>query len=230
MGSETTIKAEIFNLLRDYPNSLTFIKSLSEIGELLFFGGAIRDYYLHNEYRNMPRDFDIAVKLNFRNEELFENFVEKHTYRRNRFGGYKVKIENIEFDLWNLENTWAFKENKLSAAEENLAKSVFLSVDGIVYNFNQDTLYDDALKWSLENKQIKVVLKDNPQKELNLLRALVFKKKYNFELSSELKEEYRRSIDMYKDFYKKLHKLQFSHYKSEFLTRIDVREELESIY
>jgi hypothetical protein len=230
MGTKTTIKTEIFNLLRDYPHSLSFIKDLSEIGELLFFGGSIRDYYLYNEYRNMPRDFDIAIKLNPKNEALFESIVENQYYRKNRFGGYKVKIENIEFDLWKLENTWAFKEKKLLAEERNLAKSVFLSVDGIVYNFNHDTLYDDDLRWSMENKLINIVLKDNPQKELNLLRALVFKKKYNYEFSSELKEEYKKSIDLYKDFYEKLHKLQFSHYKNEYLTRNDVREELESIY
>ncbi|MGA4722454.1 hypothetical protein [Fictibacillus nanhaiensis] len=230
MDSNTTIKSEIFNLLRDYPLSISFIKNLSEIGELLFFGGSIRDYYLYNEYRNMPRDFDIAVKLNQNNESLFESIIENQLYSKNRFGGYKVKIENIEFDIWKLENTWAFKEKKLIAGERNLAKSVFLSVDGIVYNFNHDTLYADELRWSMENKLINIVLKDNPQKELNLLRALLFKKKYNYEFSSDLKEEYKKSISLYKNFHEKLHKLQISHYKNEYLTRKDVREELESIY
>ncbi|KXY42462.1 MULTISPECIES: hypothetical protein [Bacillus] len=229
MGMKTTIKSEIFSLLQNHPDSWEFIESLSEIGELLFFGGSIRDYYIYNEYKDMPRDFDIAVKLNPKNEMLFTTFVEQYNFKKNRFGGYKVKIEGIEFDLWNLQNTWAFKEKKLLAEEKNLAKSVFLSVDGIVYNFNQNILYDDDLKWSMDNKQINIVLNDNPQKELNLLRALVFKKKYNFDFSVELKAEYKKLISLNQDFYEKLYELQFSHYKSEYFTRADVIKELQHI-
>ncbi|MCW9133890.1 hypothetical protein OF830_23940 [Bacillus paramycoides] len=229
MGMKTTIKSEIFSLLQNYPESLNFIESLSEIGELLFFGGSIRDYYIYNEYKNMPRDFDIAVKLNPKNEGSFTTFIEQYEFKKNRFGGYKVKIEGIEFDLWNLQNTWAFKEKKLIADEKNLAKSVFLSVDGIVYNFNQNILYDDDLKWSMDNKKINIVLNDNPQKELNLLRALVFKRKYNFDFSVELKEEYKKLININQDFHDRLYNLQFSHYKSEYFTRADVIKELQHI-
>ncbi len=229
MGTKTTIKSEIFSLLQNHPDSWNFIKGLSEIGELLFFGGSIRDYYIYNEYKNMPRDFDIAVKLSSNEEVAFNKFVEQYNFTKNRFGGYKVKINGIEFDLWNLKNTWAFKEKKLLADEKNLAKSVFLSVDGIVYNFNQDILYDDDLKWSMENKQINIVLNDNPQKELNLLRALVFKRKYNLDFSMELKEEYKKLISRHQDFHDKLYNLQFSHYKSEFFTRTDVIKELQHI-
>ncbi|OKO50954.1 hypothetical protein ABH17_026920 (plasmid) [Bacillus toyonensis] len=229
MGMKSTIKSEIFSLLQNYPESLRFIESLSEIGELLFFGGSIRDYYIYNEYKNMPRDFDIAVKLNPKNEGLFKTFIEQYEFKKNRFGGYKVRIEGIEFDLWNLQNTWAFKERKLVVGEQNLIKSVFLSVDGIAYNFNNDTLYDDELKRSIENKQINVVLKDNPQKELNLLRALVFKKKYKFELSKDLKEEYRRSFKIHTNLHEVLHELQFSHYNCEYLTKNEVFNELEYV-
>jgi hypothetical protein len=229
MGVKTTLKNEIFKLLKDYPDSLNFIKELSDIGELLFFGGSIRDYYIYNQYLKIPRDFDIAIKLQRYQEPLFDEFIKKYVHRKNRFGGYKVMIENLEFDVWNLKNTWAFRENKLPADEKNLAKSVFLSVDGIVYNFNQDTLYDEELKWSMENKKITIVLKDNPQKDLNLLRALVFKKRYNYDFSDDLKEEYRKSLSMYQDFYEKLYTLQFSHYKYECLTRNEIKEEVEAV-
>ncbi|MED5244980.1 hypothetical protein [Priestia sp. LL-8] len=216
-------------MLEDYPTSLNFIKDLSTIGELLFFGGSIRDYYVYNRYINMPRDFDIAIKIFPNNESLLEEFIGKYVHRKNRFGGYKVKIENIEFDIWNLENTWAFKENKLPAKEDNLVKSVFLSIDGIAYNFNKDTLYDEGLRRSINNKKINIVLNDNPQKDLNLLRALVFKKKYKLDFGNDLKEEYQRSLSIHEDLYERLHQLQYSHYKFEYLTRNEVIEELNSI-
>lgn len=226
---KTTLKSEIFNLLSDYPDSKEFLNHLSEIGELLFFGGSVRDYYIYNNYNNMPRDFDIAIKLEPSEELIFESFVEQYCYRKNRFGGYKVKVENIEFDIWNLKNTWAFKEKKLSTKEENLVKSVYLSIDGIAYNFNKDKLYDEELKTTIENNKIDIVLKDNPQKDLNLLRALIFRKRYNLDFSIELKQEYLNSVRAYKDFYEKLYQLQFSHYHNECLTRNEVKEEIESV-
>ncbi|XYG87617.1 hypothetical protein QH637_02840 [Heyndrickxia coagulans] len=224
-----SIKSEICNLLKNYPGSLKFINGMSNIGELLFFGGSIRDYYLYNGFKSMPRDFDIVVKVNAKNEILLRNLLGKHSYRKNRFGGYKVKIENIEFDLWSLKNTWAFREKKLLAEERNLTKSVFLSIDGIAYNFNKDILYAEELRWSIENKKINIVLKDNPQKELNLFRALVFKKKYNLDFSPELIEEFKRYIDLFDNFYDVLYKLQLSHYRKEHLTPKEVRRELEVI-
>ncbi|WP_141499405.1 hypothetical protein [Bacillus toyonensis] len=229
MNSKTTIKSELYRLLKSYPDSLDFIEELSNIGELLFFGGSIRDYYVYNEYKNMPRDFDIAIKIDSHKEFLLDKLINNYSFRKNRFGGYKVQIDKLEFDIWNLENTWAFKERKLMVGEQNLIKSVFLSVDGIAYNFNNDTLYDDELKRSIENKQINVVLKDNPQKELNLLRALVFKKKYKFELSKDLKEEYRQSFKIHTNLHEVLHELQFSHYHCEYLTKNEVFKELEYV-
>jgi hypothetical protein len=229
VNSKTTIKNEIYRLLENYTESLNFIEELSKIGELLFFGGSIRDYYFYNEYRDMPRDFDIAIKIDSYKLSVLDKFISGYSYRKNRFGGYKVQIEKLEFDIWNLENTWAFRESILKVKEQNLIKSVFLSVDGIAYNFNNDTLYDDELKKSIENKVINIVLKENPQKELNLLRALVFKKKYKLEFSKDLIEEYRQSIKNNCNFHEELHKLQFSHYHCEHLTKKEVFEELEYV-
>lgn len=226
---KTSLKSEIFDLLSNYPETKEFINHLSEIGELLFFGGSVRDYYVYNSYNNMPRDFDIAIKLESRQELIFERFVEEYSYTKNRFGGYKVVIENIEFDLWNFKNTWAFKENKLSTEEENLVKSVYLSIDGIAYNFNKDKLYDEELRTTFSNKQIDIVLKDNPQKDLNLLRALIFRKRYELDFSVELKQEYLRSIELNENYVEKLYQLQFSHYHNERLTRNEVRVEIENI-
>lgn len=53
----------------------------------------------------MPRDFDIAVKINTPSEYLFEEIINKYQYRKNRFGGYKVIVDKIEFDIWNLKDT-----------------------------------------------------------------------------------------------------------------------------
>jgi len=223
------IKEEIMSLLSDYPDSQNLISELSHLGELLFFGGAIRDYYIHQKYNNMPRDFDIAIKFfgnsndaNNQLEKIFQNFE----YRKNRFGGYKVCIKSLEFDIWDLNNTWAFRENKLEANEENLVRSVYLSADSIAYNFNNNILYHEEFEKTMNNKVIDIILEDNPQVNLNLLRALVFKKKYNWDFSIELVEEFKKASRANENIVDELHSLQLSHYHSEKLEREEIKKEM----
>lgn len=67
----------------------------------------------------------------------------------------------------------------MQASKENLAKSVYLNIEGIVYN--KSKIYDELFSTSIS--KLDVNLEVNPQVELNFLRALVFKDKY--------KEEYK---------------------------------------
>lgn len=78
-----------------------------------------------------------------------------------------------------MENIGAFNNANLQASKENLAKSVYLTIEGIVYN--KSKIYDELFSTSIS--KLDVNLEVNPQVELNFLRALVFKDKY--------KEEYK---------------------------------------
>jgi hypothetical protein len=178
---EKNIKNQLIYFLGKDSNTLNFIEELSNVGDLLFFGGSIRDICFFPEKPPMPRDFDIAIK--FKNKTIFDLILKKYNYKKNRFGGYKIKISNMEFDIWDLENTWAYKYTNLSPSEENLAKSVYLNIDGIVYNFNKARLYDEVFRTSIRECKLDITLEENPQVELNLLRALIFKEKYNLNFS-----------------------------------------------
>ncbi|WP_059050379.1 hypothetical protein [Paenibacillus senegalimassiliensis] len=233
MDTEITIKHEILGLLKTHTEASRFIELLSQIGELLFFGGSIRDYYINQKYETLPRDFDIAIKFDSNNSKesnsTLQYILKNYNYKKNRFGGYKVQVEHIEFDIWDMKNTWAFKEEKLVPKEENLVKTVYLNIDGIVYNFNKNILYYDEINKSLEDKLIDIVLDDNPQKKLNLLRAIVFKKKYNLQFSSDLIDEFKKNIKSKSDFSNELYLLQFTHYKEERLNIEEIRRELSTM-
>ena len=228
MKKETMIDNYLNSLLRTDNRILDFVETLSKIGEIIFFGGSIRDLYLANEHQNSPRDYDVVINLN-RNITEFENFLESYEYRKNRFDGYKIIVGDTEFDIWRIEKTWAFNNKLLENEERNLIESVYLSVDGIAYNYNKKILYDNILKDTDDRKEINIVLKNNPQKELNLLRGLIFKEKYNYNLSYELKSEYRDFKRMNKNLSKILYDLQYDHYKEEKLTLEQIEKELRMI-
>ncbi|MBH0332802.1 hypothetical protein ABH14_24180 [Brevibacillus brevis] len=230
MNTEITIKHEISSLLKNATEANNFINLLSQLGELLFFGGSIRDYYINKKYESLPRDFDIAIKFDVnkssQTSDDLECLIKRYNYKKNRFGGYKVQVENVEFDVWDMHSTWAFREKKVLAKEENLIKTVYLNIDGIVYNYNKNILYYEEINKSLENQLIDIVLEDNPQKKLNLLRAIIFKNKYCFQYSNELIEEFRKEIRYNSDFDNELYQLQFTHYKEERLSFEKIHEEI----
>ncbi|MED2206970.1 hypothetical protein P4222_23345 [Bacillus thuringiensis] len=229
---EKNIKNQLIFLLGKDSNTLNFIEELTNVGDLLFFGGSIRDICLFPDNPPLPRDFDIAIK--FKDKNKFELITRKYNNRRNRFGGFKFKIGNMEFDVWDLESTWAFNNTNLQASEENLAKSVYLNIDGIVYNFNKSKIYDELFRTSINACKLDVNLEENPQVELNLLRALVFKDKYKEEyklnFSSNLKRIFKQYLaDESVELVDNLYNLQCTHYNKDHLSKEKIKYELQHI-
>lgn len=229
---EKNIKNQLIFLLGKDSNTLNFIEELTNVGDLLFFGGSIRDICLFPDNPPLPRDFDIAIK--FKDKNKFELITRKYNNRRNRFGGFKFKIGNMEFDVWDLESTWAFNNTNLQASEENLAKSVYLNIDGIVYNFNKSKIYDELFRTSIKACKLDVNLEENPQVELNLLRALVFKDKYKEEyklnFSSNLKRIFKKYLaDESVELVDNLYNLQCTHYNKNHLSKEKIKYELQHI-
>ena len=225
---EKIIREQLIYFFEKDTEVLKFIEELSSVGELLFFGGSIRDIYLSPYNPPIPRDFDIAIKI--ANEDDFNSIIEKYEYDKNRFSGYKLKISNMEFDIWDLKNTWAFKHTNLLPSEENLAKSVYLNIDGIVYNFNTSKLYDEILKTSIKNCELDIILEENPQIELKLLRALIFREKYKLDFSKKLMNVFRDYTKSVEDnLIKNLYELQRLHYKDNNLSKQDIRRKLYNI-
>lgn len=226
---EKNIKIQLKYLLEKNQQTLEFVEELSSVGDLLFFGGSIRDICLSPNNPPFPRDFDIAI--NFKNKNKFETIINKYENRKNRFGGYKFRVANVEFDVWDLEKTWAFNNTDLKASEENLAKSVYLNIDGIVYNYNNFKVYDDLFKNSIKNRKLDVNLEINPQVELNLLRALVFKEKYEedyqLSFSNKLKKIFKKHLS--NELVDSLYHLQDTHYKKIYLSKEKIKHELQRI-
>ncbi|MNP64806.1 hypothetical protein D3C76_1603330 [compost metagenome] len=104
---------------------------------------------------------------------------------------------------------------------------MYLNIDGIVYNFNKEKLYDEVFRSTIKESKLDITLEENPQIELNLLRALVFKEKYKLELSNNLKSvinDYLR--DDSNTLIENLYDLQLSHYKTNHFSKERIRKEL----
>lgn len=66
-----------------------------------------------------------------------------------------------------MKNIGAFNNANLQASKENLAKSVYLTIEEIIYN--KSKIYDELFSTSIS--KLDVNLEVNPQVELNFFKS-----------------------------------------------------------
>jgi hypothetical protein len=161
-------------------------------GSAYIVGGYLRDFL-----NSKPsRDIDVIVDLE--NEKLVEIIQNsKVEYSVNRHKGIKIYFENVEVDMWSIENNWAFKNELVKLNEKDklnsIAKGCFYNFDSLVVNLhtlNMNIQYYSNFK--VENKleilQKSPIYKNlNPTTEANILRAFYLKKIYGIEFSANTK-------------------------------------------
>lgn len=181
------IKHKLYTVLSDQPHAVNLLEKMMNLGEVLLFGGSVRTYF-ENQFSKLPRDFDIVLNLTnsgFNLDDLL--FSNEYEIRYNKFGGYKIKVDGLVFDIWLINDTWAFKENKVSFTNlSDLNKTVPYNIDAVFYNLNSKRLYDGGFHEALSNETLDIVLLENPFPGLNITRAFRFKEQYNLKFSNTL--------------------------------------------
>ena len=208
-------KEDFYSLIEPYPDLHKFISYLEVSNDLLFIGGIVRDYVRNNyKFDKFPRDIDIVCAYRSgENRMIFALRESGCWYSKNDFGGYKVTINDIIVDIWELEVHTVFKDTDLEINKPNLAKAVTLNIEGIVYDFSENKYYDEFYKQAVESNTIDFVIDSHFMKDLSLLRAMRFSSLYNMNLSDRIKEQIKNKFDTDKDFIPKLVKLNNKKYK-----------------
>ncbi|MFP9128560.1 hypothetical protein [Niallia sp. BSM11] len=191
MNKIPEIRNNFLSFLSNHPQAKEFVFYLEQNADLILFGGCIRDYMEHR-FTEPPRDFDIVLNNNNLDlETLIYSSLGSLDYSicKNKFGGYKIHISDLKFDIWEIQKTWAFQEKKVSYSSfEDLNKTVFLNIDSLFYNLSTGILYDEGYREALTRSELDIILQENPYPELNLARAFRFKSKYGLDFSSKLKD------------------------------------------
>ncbi len=195
MHKESISKKFEIHFRRTLENNNLFKYLLLDIfteGTAYIVGGFFRDF-LNNK---KSRDIDIIVDLS--HEKLLEKLNNINIdYCINRHNGIKLICENIEVDIWSINNNWAFMNNlvKLNDDEKllSIARGCFYNYDSLVinlHNFNYTiSYYNDFLKKKeLDILQLRDSYKSkNPTPEANILRAFFLKKTFNIQYSLNTK-------------------------------------------
>lgn len=222
-------RKRINNIIKNYPKVDNLLDEIINGGETLFIGGALREYK-DNQLSKLPRDFDIVVDTD---DKILEAILLPYNPHKNRFEGYQIDFFDFVIDVWCLKNTWAFKENLVKCQPKDyssrLQDTVFLNIDAIVYNLSQDIWYDEKYSEAMRTKILDVVLEENPQLALNIVRTIFLKQKYSMHLSERLKEIIYSFVVNSNDFISLLMQAQLSHYKRIIVNEINMKYEISNI-
>lgn len=174
-----------------YLNADSLFDELLQIGDVFIIGGILREYNDCNlDNIGELRDADFAIKVH--DSERWKRLLCSLPNTINRFGGHKFECAGLEIDVWDIDNTWAIKQNFVSVKNNNyveaLSNSVFLTVDSIIYDVKSNSWIDSLYKSSMDSKVLDIVLAENPYISLNVVRAMILKNKYKMVYSEQLKK------------------------------------------
>ena len=221
-----TMENVIAQYLEGHPPAKVLFEGLKSLGNLYLIGGVLREYRDNDGIINL-RDIDLISDAP---KSQYENFMNTFNPEKNAFGGFKVHCPGLIVDIWRLEETWAYTNQKIKCSKSNYAKflpqTVFLNMDAIVYDLKNDLWNDDIYNEAVRSGVLDVVLEENPQTALNIVRCFVLQRRYGMELSPDL---CRVIIDYCYDnpnAVQELYNIQLGRYKKEILTLRELQENL----
>ena len=224
------MKNSILRFLDKHPPAKLMFSDMLSSGELYLIGGVLREYLDHRSFDNL-RDIDIIV--NVKNAEKWRETIQKYSIKTNRFGGSTLKCDGFIVDAWPVDQTWAYRQNLVSCGPDdyfdNLPKTVFLNIDGIVFDWQRNVWNDEEYQSAMKSKILDIVLPENPLLCLNILRTFILQDRYHMGISDRLRQviinEYNCSQDE-ENFVNTLMAEQFRRYGREVLSRHQIEEKM----
>ena len=156
--------------------SFNLLQKIATQTDVYVFSGVIRNYLLGE---STSKDFDIVVRGPI--SPMINNILSNDVIiNRNSFGGYKLCVDDLNIDLWSIENTWSLlKQPELRSTPYTLVKTVFFNFSAIVFDVNNlRFIYDDSFLSFYEFRVMDVVNEDNPNPGLCIVNTMYYAIKY----------------------------------------------------
>lgn len=163
--------------------------------QAVFFGGTLRSLLLsrlQHQKMGRPRDIDIVVADT--NSDLLKKMFHSTIVRETRFGGLKLNHGGWQFDIWPLDSTWAFQNQKnINSTFSMLPSTTFFNLEAVAVDIwgtstSSRTIYsgDDRFFKGIQSKILEVNLEDNPFPSLCVVRSFMMAMSTGFTLGPRL--------------------------------------------
>lgn len=186
-----------------------FLSDILKDTDVMIFGGVIREFVFNNFQKVDHRDIDLVIVNKSKN---IEDLLNKYLLNRNSFGGYKLKIDNKDIDIWEFNTTWAIKNQYplFYSMTEFLPNTSFFNINAVVFSIGKNKLLasDGFIKF-FEDEVLDIEFGLNPLPSLCLIKTFEYHEKYKLKLSPSIKNYITKN---FKDAKLDLTKTQIKHY------------------
>lgn len=160
---------------------------LEELGEVAVFGGFLRDMTLFGA-SGFRSDVDIVIDCSptALDEEVRVGFAGSDVHQ-NKFGGYRVRHNQDQLDIWPLCRTWAIREKHAPESLKELPSTTFFNWDAILYASRTGELrHADDYFETVHARLLDLNLRPNPNPLGMCVRTLRMMRRTNAKLSRSL--------------------------------------------
>lgn len=174
---------------RHYPHLYSVLEDIRNNNYPAFLcGGAVRDMLLCNN--SIPRDLDII--LGYVSRERLETLFPDHIKGETSLGGLKLQVKDWSIDMWPIQDTWAFKEGKVTGKGfSDYPKITFLNIDAIAIQLfskkrQKRKIYSKGFFEAIAERTIELNFEENPAPAECIVRALRIANKFKFVIGPRL--------------------------------------------
>ncbi|MRT10719.1 hypothetical protein GJV07_00240 [Enterobacteriaceae bacterium RIT711] len=150
-----------------------FIEALSMHAHVYIFGGMIRDIGLfgHNGFSS-----DIDLVFHGSRHKLYQALESLNIphFTENKFGGFRLTHSRMDYDIWSLEDTWAFREDVISLHNiDSLLHTTLMTWDAVIYDINAKKIITQPNYFQdLINRRLDLVLEKNPNEKGSVVKII----------------------------------------------------------
>ena len=130
-------------------------------GDLYLFGGVLRDLALSGQ-RGFSSDIDIVVDDD--DWTHLVKYLRSRGVTQNRFGGFRLKVNEWPIDIWTARETWAIRKGLVEYhGIESLTETTILNWDAILLNWRTKRIIcsPDYFR-QIRGRVMDIVLTENP--------------------------------------------------------------------
>jgi hypothetical protein len=159
---------------------------------IFLVGGLLRDLvFRHKSPR--PRDVDFMVfgPSERELEELYSDMI----CARTSLGGLRLQKQSTEsaktvFDVWRMEDTWAFKGHTAKVSLRAFLRTPFLNLDSVaaewVIKYQRWSIHENGFWEGASTRTLDINHEPNPKPLLCAIRTIALARRYELRLSSRL--------------------------------------------
>lgn len=140
------------------------------VPETVIFGGMLREFGWGHA-RRFCSDIDL-VSMATRSD--IHAAIRRFSPTQNKFGGFRFVSGKRLFDIWALEDTWAFRQRLVSGSGFGaLFDTTFFGVDAATFHLRtKEYVFSDAHLSGLRDKVLEINLRSNPSPQKMTRRAI----------------------------------------------------------